>query len=257
MDVNVLREAVVEIIRRKPGVVSVVPDAGDPARIVVRVGEQTSTVDLTNLLNRIRAYPDENKDKLVAEFAASIDDLQNKYFREKDLVAVLRTTAYADQVGKMMPGALVEPLVGELMIVYMADMPSSMSPVVQDALPGKNLSEVRDIALSNVRGWLDRVVSDDQLRIATLYYVEGNTMLSPSLILLDEFWTSIANRYPGDTLIAVPRRDQLFIAADDVNGRALVRKLINVTFAEDFNLLSQRIFARRDKKIAAVDEQQA
>jgi hypothetical protein len=55
----------------------------------------------------------------------------------------------------------------------------------------------------------------------------------------------------------VPRRDQLFIANDDVNGRALVRKLINVTFAEDFNLLSQRIFARRDGKIAAVDERQA
>ena len=254
MDVNELREAVVEIVRRKPGVVSVLPDAGDPARIIIRVGEQTSTADLTNLLNRIRAYPDENKDKLIAEFAASIDDLQNKFFREKDLVAVLRTSAYVDQVSKMMPGALAEPLIGELMIVYMADMPSSMSPVVQDALPEKNLAEVRDIALSNVRGWLGKVISDDRLQIATLYYVEGNTMLSPTLILLDEFWTSIADRYPGDALIAVPRRDQLFIAKDDVNGRALVRKLINVTFAEDFNILSQRIFARRNGKIVAVDE---
>jgi hypothetical protein len=177
MDVDELREAVAEIVRRKPGVVSVLPDAGDPAKIVIRVGEQTSTADLTNLLNRIRAYPDENKDKLIAEFAASIDDLQNKFFREKDLVAVLRTRAYVDQVSKMMRGALAEPLVGELMIVYMADMPSSMSPVVQDALPGKNLAEVRDIALSNVRGWLDSVISDDQLQIATLYYVQGNTML--------------------------------------------------------------------------------
>jgi uncharacterized protein YtpQ (UPF0354 family) len=257
MDVNVLREAVVEIIRRKPGVVGVVPDARDPAKIVVRVGEQTSTIDLTNLLNRIRAYPDENKDKLIAEFAASIDDLQNKYFREENIVAVLRTKAYVDQVSEMMRGALAEPLVGELMIVYMADMPSSMSPVVQDALPGKNLAEVRDIALSNVRRWLGNVISDGQLQIATLYYVEGNTMLSPTLILLDEFWTSIADRYPGDALIAVPRRDQLFIANDDVNGRSLVRQLINVTFAEDFNLLSQRIFARRDGKIVAVDERRA
>jgi hypothetical protein len=79
-------------------------------------------------------------------------------------------------------------------------------------------------------------------------------MLSPTLILLDEFWTSIADRYPGSALIAVPRRDQLFIVNDDVNGRALARRLIEVTFKEDFNLLSRRIFARRNGKIVAADE---
>jgi hypothetical protein len=52
----------------------------------------------------------------------------------------------------------------------------------------------------------------------------------------------------------VPRRDQLFIVNDDVNGRALARRLIEVTFKEDFNLLSRRIFARRNGKIVAADE---
>jgi hypothetical protein len=79
-------------------------------------------------------------------------------------------------------------------------------------------------------------------------------MLSPTLILLDEFWTSIKDRYSGDVLIAVPRRDQLFILNDNVDGRALARRLIDITFRDDFSLLSERIFARRNGKIVVVNE---
>jgi uncharacterized protein YtpQ (UPF0354 family) len=254
MDVNDLRQAVIEGVGRKPNVSNAEPDPGSPARIIVRAVGQTFTADLTNLLNRIRGYPDEDPGKLIAEFIASIDDLTNRYAREDNLVAVLRDGAYVDQINKMKRGALTEPFVGELAIVYMADMPGSMSAVTQDEFPEKSLVDVRNIALNNLRKWLGNVKSDDQLQIATLYFVEGNTMLSPTLILLDEFWTSIADRYPGSALIAVPRREQLFIVNDDVNGRALARRLIEVTFKEDFNLLSRRIFARRNGKIVAADE---
>ena len=105
----------------------------------------------------------------------------------------------------------------------------------------------------NVRKWLSRVKSDDRLRVTTLYFIEGNTLLSPTLILLDEFWASIKGRYPGDVLIAVPRRDQLFIFNDNAEGPALARRMIDVTFKDNLNLLSDRIYARRNGKIVAVE----
>jgi uncharacterized protein YtpQ (UPF0354 family) len=249
-----LREAVIEIISRKSGVSSAAPDADDPAKINVRANDQTFTVDLTNLLNRIRAYSDEDPGKLIQEFTASIGDLQNRSAGEENLIAVLRDKAYVDRVTKLKGDALIEPFVGELMIVYMADMPGSMSVVTQKEFSERNLAELRRIALSNVRKWLGHIKSDDQLKAATLYFVEGNTMLSPTLILLEEFWTSIKDRYSGDVLIAVPRRDQLFILDDNVDGRALARRLIDMTFRDDFALLSERLFARRNGEIVAVTE---
>jgi uncharacterized protein YtpQ (UPF0354 family) len=253
MDIKDLREAVIEIIRRKPGVSSAVADASDPAKIIVRANEQTFTADLSNLMNRIRAYPDENPDKLIHEFTASIGDLQNRSVGEENLIAVLRDKAYVDQISKIKGGPLIEPFVGELMLVYMADMPGSMSPVARNEVL-KDLAELRTIALSNIRKWLGHVKSDDQLQVGTLYFVEGNTMLSPTLILLDEFWTSIKDRYSGDVLIAVPRRDQLFIFNDNAQGAAVARRLINITFQDNFSLLSDQIFARRDGRIVAVKE---
>jgi uncharacterized protein YtpQ (UPF0354 family) len=253
MDIKDLRDAVIEIIRRKPGVTSAVADASDPAKIIIRANEQTFTADLSNLINRIRACLDEDPDKLIQEFTASIGDLQDRSVGEENLIVVLRDKAYVDQISKMKGDALIEPFVGELMIVYMTELPGSMSPVARNEFL-KDLAELRTIALSNVRKWLGHVKSDDQLQAGTLYFVEGNTMLSPTLILLDEFWTFIKNRYPGDVLIAVPRRDQLFVFNDDVQGAALARRLINITFQDNFSLLSDRIFARRNGRIVAVKD---
>jgi hypothetical protein len=80
-------------------------------------------------------------------------------------------------------------------------------------------------------------------------------MLSTSLILLEEFWKSIEHRFPGDALIALPRRDQLFIF-DEGNSaaKAVARRLIDVTIRENFNLLSHKLYARRSGKIELVTD---
>ena len=81
-------------------------------------------------------------------------------------------------------------------------------------------------------------------------------MLSTGLVILDEFWKSIATRFPGDVLFALPRRDQLFIFKDDGNARtkALAHHLIKVTFEENFNLLSPLLYARRMGQIVVVSD---
>ncbi|RWM83787.1 MAG: hypothetical protein EOR81_02300 [Mesorhizobium sp.] len=111
---------------------------------------------------------------------------------------------------------------------------------------------MREIALNNVKKWLPKIVSDSQLGFACLYYVEGNTMLSSSLILIDEFWLSIKSQFPDDVLLALPRRDQLFVF-DAGNPQAQVgaSQIIEVTFNDGFNLLSDKVFERRDGKLLA------
>jgi uncharacterized protein YtpQ (UPF0354 family) len=246
-----LRAAVIGILLRKPGVTSAVPDVSDPAKIIAVASGRTYTIDLTNLFNRMRASPNDDPDQLIAEFTAAIGESGSP--SEANLVVVLRDKSYVDQIGRAKPSPLMESYVGELSIVYMADMPGSMSIVFPKGFPGKNLPELHEIALNNVRKWLGRVKSDDQLRVATLYFVDGNTLLSPSLILLDEFWKSIAGRYSGDVLIAVPRRDQLFIFNDNDQGRAAAHRLIDVTFRGGFSLLSDKLFARRNGRIVSAD----
>jgi uncharacterized protein YtpQ (UPF0354 family) len=171
--------------------------------------------------------------------------MQKQVVSEANLVAVLRDQAYVDHFNKIKGGLLKESFVDGLVIVYMADMPGSMSIVTRREFP-RDVGEAHNIALNNVRKWLSRVQSDDRLRVTTLYFIEGNTLLSPTLILLDEFWTSIKGRYPGDVLIAVPRRDQLFIFNDNLEGPALARRMIDVTFKDNLNLLSDRIYSRRN-----------
>ena len=132
-------------------------------------------------------------------------------------------------------GYLHEPLGADLVVVYMADTPGSMSPIKLTDVPGKDLATIRRIALANMRKWLPKLVSDHQMGDGVLYYVDENTLLSPSLILLPEFWKSIAARFPADVLIALPRKDQLFIFDDgDAKARAGMRRLIAVTIEEGF-----------------------
>ena len=55
-------------------------------------------------------------------------------------------------------------------------------------------------------------------------------MLSTGLILLDEFWKVVAGHFRGDILIALPRKDQLFLFDDsDAAARAIARRLIAAT----------------------------
>lgn len=250
-----LRKAVMDIMRRKPHVSKVGPDPSDLAKIEFQVGGRSYTADLTNLINRMRAYPDDDQEQEIAEFAefaAAMGSKRDRTPSTENLVLVFRDKDYLDQIRKS--GPLTEPFAGELTIVYMADMPDSMSAVTLKEFPGRDVAELREIAIGNVRKWLGHVKSDEQLQTATLYFVEGNTMLSPTLILLDEFWASIRDRYPGDTLIAVPRRDQLFILNDNAEGLALARRVIDVTLEDDFAILSNQIFARRNGRIVLVGE---
>ena len=255
-DVSEFREFVMAAFKRQFGVDSVVPDPDDPAQFKVVMGERSSTSNVTNMFGYLRAYPNEDTEKIVSRYINSIIQSRTRTVDDSNIVAVIRDRNYVDYTSGMGVDVLHERLVADLIILYMSDQPDSISPITAQDFPGRELASVRKVALNNVRQWLPKIVSDDELGSAILYYVEDNTMLSPSLIIIDEFWKSIEHRFPGDVLIAIPRKDQLFILDDDGKSttRAHARRLIEVTIEEDFNVLSPVLYARRNGKIVAVPD---
>ncbi|RAZ93007.1 hypothetical protein DPM33_03930 [Mesorhizobium hawassense] len=251
-DIAEFREIVIAAIKRLPGVESAVADPSDPAKINTRIGNEDVTSDVTNIFGYLNSYPDENAEAAIDRFVRVLTAAHLTKVGENNLIAVVRTLQYADQLKSPGTELLYEPLVGELAIVYMADLHDSISPISSKDFPGRALSDLRDVALNNVKKWLPKIVSDGDVGIAYLYYVEGNTMLSTSLILLDEFWMSIKPHFPGDVLFALPRRDQLFVFdASNPNAQNAARQMIDVTFKDGFNLLSDKIFERRNGKLLA------
>jgi uncharacterized protein YtpQ (UPF0354 family) len=250
-DIAEFRELVIAALKRQPGVESAVVDPSDPAKINTKIGDTDVTSDVTSIFGYLNAYPDEDAKAAIDRFVRVLTDAHPKA-SESNLVAVVRTLQYVDQIKSPALELLYEPLVGELAVVYMADLPDSLSPVAAKDFPGWTHADLRSVALDNVKKWLPKIVSDGQLGIAYLYYVEGNTILSTSLVLLDEFWLSIKSEFPGDVLFALPRRDQLFVFdASNPQAQSAARQMIDVTFKDGFNLLSDKIFERRNGKLLA------
>jgi uncharacterized protein YtpQ (UPF0354 family) len=253
--IGAFRQHVMALLRDRHLAANLVPDPNDPAKFTMTVNGEEVTGDVTNVFGYIQAYPDQNAsdiiDHFIDHFIASVTYDTAQPIGDDQIVAVIRTANYMQLAG---PDILHERLGADLMIVYMADRPDAMEPLSKARLPGKSLADVRRAALDNIRKWLPKVVSDDGLGDGTLYYVDGNTMLSTSLLLLDDFWKSVAVRFPGDVLIALPRKDQLFLFDDKPELHAGVRRLIDGTFQDNFNLLSAQLYARRNGKIEAVPD---
>lgn len=250
-DIGRLRDYVMAALVKEKGVSNVRRHPSSEEKILYNIDKIKTEMDLTNLFNYINTYPEDGVDVTISRWIQSSREKNAK--TGVDFIPVVRTAPYIADISKLNPDVLVDPFLSGLQIIYMVDRPNSVSPVSLGEFPGKTAGDIRKEAYDNLRRSLNKIVSDDISGLGMLYYVEGNTMLSPSLILLNEFWESIKPRFPNDTLIAIPRRDQLFIFHDTVDGRSIARKMIKVTLDEDYGVLSSALYARRGGKIIAVD----
>lgn len=252
-DTGKVREAVMASFRAAPGVTKVVADPFNGAKFTAVINGETITADVSELSGYLSAYPEENADEAIARFVRARLERQDVPVTDDMIVLVVRSRDYVEAAKRSGLDVLNEPAGADLFAVYMADRRDTMVLISAKDLPDKPLVEARKVALGNMRKWLPKVVADDTLGGGVLYYVDGNPSLSTGLLLVDEFWKSIEARFPGDVLVAIPRRDQLFIFDDsDPKTEAVARRLIKATYAEGFNLLSPRLYARRRGQIVAL-----
>jgi hypothetical protein len=226
-------------------------DENDTAIFSANINGQLITGDVTNLFGYLKAYQDEEPKGLIEGYIRGL--IVQRNVTEENLLVVVRTKDYVDYINQQSDGAVSGPLVGELYVLYMADGADTMSPIKTTEMTGKTLPELRKIALSNVRKWLPKIKNDEAIGPILLYYVEGNTMLSSSLVLLDEFWAMVKASVSSDVYLALPRRDQLFIMdAKYQDALPALHKLIELTAQDGFNLLSNHLYRRRNRKLEVV-----
>ena len=90
----------------------------------------------------------------------------------------------------------------------------------------------------------------------SIFTVEDDEAVSPALLLTDKFWTLLGSQFPNGVLIAIPRRDAIFVFDKRLpNAAQMARTLINTMFKTEPDLLSEYIFERRDGKLHVVAEQ--
>ncbi len=245
-----LRRIVIAALKKKPGISEVTADSRDYAKIHTKVRGGVVTSDVTNLFGVLNAYPDADVDEGIERFISAILRNPAEAIGTSNILPVLRGRAYIDALNAGRTEPVYEPFAAGLFIVYMADSADSMSAVNQSEMPGMSAASLRPIALANLEKWLEKLHADDDGRGSVLYNVDGNELLAPSLLLSEKFWAAIAERFPGDVLIAIPRRDQLFIFdAGFSQAENVARRLIAATWKEDFNLLSDRLYTRRNGRI--------
>ncbi|WP_026942356.1 DUF1444 family protein [Hellea balneolensis] len=232
-------------------------DVNDGGRLIIlSSGEVVGEANMLNAFNHLKAYPEEDIDESVERIAAIIlaNENEDMSVAIEDVVIVLRPDNYINAVREQNGEVVAEVFVGELNEFYMVDTPQSMRGLTSTDVTELALADLREAALTNVKKWLPNLVSDKSINGMSLYYIEDNTFLTTSLVLLEEFWDIADAEYPNGCIFALPRKDQLFIFdINDVNVMQLATNMIKVTFEDDFNLLTSQIFSRRNGVIGLVE----
>lgn len=254
-DIAAFRDRVIEAVRRQPGFVSATASADDPAKFDWQIGDWTGTSDVTNIFGYLNSYPEEDAYEIIERFAQSPSQATSPDADDENLVAAIRTTTAIGELKERSSQPIYREFVDGLAVTLMVDSPASLAWAMVDDFPGRSVEELEPIALKNLRGWMPKVIVDRPTDQLVQYIVDGNESLSPGLILLDEFWERVRSDFPGDVLLTVARRDQLFLLdVAKASNLGLARKLIDLTFEDGFALLSNRIYRRRDGKLELVEE---
>ena len=164
-----------------------------------------------------------------------------------DLYPLLRTPNYMGNATPEVQEKIGKPFLGELYEICMADLPTSLRGLLSDDLDTLKIDDPLAAARENMRNLLPQMFRDDSLEFAVLYSIEDHAHLGPSLVLFDEFWTQADKDFPQGCVIAIPRRDQLFLLdLADPNVVENARQLVQVTFADNFNLLTTELYLRKE-----------
>ena len=265
-DVATLRTEVISRLKTDSRVKEAIPDPADPARLNVTStqssGEdQKLLVDVTNLLGRIRDLPAAEAETEIQRFlrVVVLADTEGG-FDAAHLIANIRPLEHLGPLGpedaEPGKGPAFEVLAGDVVILYQIDTADSLASVSLSDVGGRSLAQLRGLALENINALMPQVRRSEFSDGVSIFTVEDDEAVSPALLLTDKFWTLLGSQFPNGVLIAIPRRDAIFVFDKRLpNAAQMARTLINTMFKTEPDLLSEYIFERRDGKLHVVAEQ--
>lgn len=261
-----LRGAVLEKLVRLPNVVEANPDPNDPSSIICKVlpagakpeNAVTLNIFLGNLAGRLLdAAPgaaDMEIDRFIANMVETTEpdaplDPERVFIalRPRDYLAVSQGPKNEK------PAILFQELPGNVIEVYLQDYPDRVELITEHAAGGRSLADIRALGLKNMRREMERLTQEEFVPGVTLFSIDGNPALASGMLLTDEFWNRLWPKFPAGYLVIAPRRDQVFVFSKDMDDAALMaRKLIEISFKDGADLLSDQFFDRRDGKLVAI-----
>jgi len=264
-DAAALRADVISRLKRDNRVKEATPDPADPARLSVTTvrpsdKDQKLQVDVTNLLGRLRELPAEEVEPEIRRFL-NVLVLTNTEsgFDADHLIANIRPREHLDAFkGDEAPGKepAYENLAGDVVILYQIDAEESLSSVPISDVGGRSLVQLRQLALENIDKQMPQVRQENIREGISIFTVEGDEAISPALLLTEKFWALIEPQFPDGVLIAIPRRDAIFVFDKRLpNAAQIARTLITKVFRDEPDLLSEYVFERRDGTLQVVAEQ--
>ncbi|MBN9258957.1 MULTISPECIES: hypothetical protein [unclassified Mesorhizobium] len=263
-DAEALRTEVISLLKADSRVKTVTPDPVDAARLSVTTvhsgKEQNLEVDVTNLLGRLRELSPEEVEPGIQRFLNFLVFVEaDKGFDSDHLIANIRPREHLDAFkGDAAPekNPVYEDLAGDVVILYQIDGEDSLGSVPVSDIGGRSLTQLRQLALENIDKQMSKVRQEKIREGISIFTVEGDEAISPALLLTDKFWALIEPQFPGGVVIAIPRRDAIFVFDKRLpKALRIARALIAKVFQDEPDLLSEYIFERRDGTLQVVAEQ--
>jgi len=255
-----IRQLVLNAVKKIDPNIDMRPSPDDPSLILMNSGnEQEGYISIGNLSAHIRAYPDQDSSEEIEHFANAVIYSQQEP-EDVDLNKVyplLRPTEYVEQFSTAIENPdnefLTTPLIGDLHVVFMEDSPEAMRGLTKGDLNDFEKLDLRKLSIENVKQWLPSLFCDDSLPGIFMYSIEDNGYLISGMMLLDEFWEILEEKHGPNFLFALPRKDQFFVFdPNQTNALDIGKRMVQVTWEDNFNLVSPLIFKRTNGSIEVV-----
>ena len=177
------------------------------------------------------------------------DDIGTKVDRTRIVPLIKDRSWLAGVRSELKAQGLVQKILSErfndeLIIAYAEDHPTKFRYLPIDADIGVSRRDLRALAVRNLR----RILPDVMMQGTTsvLMFTAGGHF-EPSLLLLDDIWSSGQLKVDGDIVVAIPARDMLLVTGSrDRAGLEKVRELATRFAAEGPYTLIDTLFVYRD-----------
>lgn len=251
MNDHEFRNYVIDAIKNHTPGTKADPDPDDVRGINFETDDgESGRMSIHNLINHVRAYPEEDAQTVVGNFVNGMIYARTTEtdLNDANIVVVLRPEEYVAHVNGLNEDGSVLPTrlyLADLHAVYMEDSPDAMRSLYSDDFGDRTLEEIHALAVENVRPWFSNIVGQEAEGVFCMYTIEENSFLISSMVFLDEFWKLLEERHGDHFLFAIPRKDQFFVFnADNPDAMDVATNIIQVTWEDDFNLMSPLIYVR-------------
>jgi len=255
LSIDAFRDKVIESLKDQAPDVKVTKSETEASVLLIETNDGTSgQSDLNNIYKDVVLLGSAEVDaieKAVGSILVAIRPAPS--VSAENLIPLLRSAAYLGNASDDIKSLVSRPFYGDLFEICMADLPTAMRGLVSEDLNNLNLESPLTKARENMLALFPNLMCNDELGYTSLYFIQDHAHLSPSLILFDAFWEIADKKFPDGCVIAMPRRDQLFLfnlADADVIEKA--NYLVDITFKDNFNLLTEQLFVRKSGVISAL-----